>query len=59
VFFALADDIFELADCRSAADVERHSTEAPVDLRYFQKTFAKLMEDYQGKQGGDRQRPKG
>ncbi|PAU85926.1 hypothetical protein CK507_17375 [Pseudomonas sp. WN033] len=53
---SLSDDIFELPDCRSRRltlkDV--HST---AELRYFQQTFAKLMQDYPVDKVVIRQRP--
>ncbi len=53
---SLSDGIFELPDCRSRRltlkDV--HST---AELRYFQQTFAKLMQDYPVDKVVIRQRP--
>ncbi|MFZ2289555.1 MAG: DUF3010 family protein [Halopseudomonas yangmingensis] len=53
---SLADGIFELPDCRARRLTLRdiHST---GELRYFQQTFAKLMQDYQVDQVIIRQRP--
>lgn len=53
---SLTDEIFELPDCRARklTLTDIHSTR---ELRYFQQTFAKLMEDYKVEQVVIRQRP--
>ncbi|MEH6501817.1 MAG: DUF3010 family protein [Pseudoalteromonas distincta] len=53
---SLADDIFELPDCRSRR-LTLKDINSTRDLRYFQQTFAKLMEDYQVERVVIRQRP--
>jgi|TARA_R110000796_G_scaffold208755_1_gene325004 hypothetical protein len=53
---SLADDIFELPDCRSRR-LTLKDINSTRELRYFQQTFAKLMEDYQVERVVIRQRP--
>ncbi|SDS07275.1 Protein of unknown function [Halopseudomonas xinjiangensis] len=53
---SLSDDIFELPDFRSRK-LTLKDVNSTTELRYFQQTFAKLMEDYQVDQVVIRQRP--
>ncbi len=53
---SLSDDIFELPDFR-ARKLTLKDINSTAELRYFQQTFAKLMEDYQVDRVVIRQRP--
>lgn len=53
---SLADDLFELPDCRSRR-LTLKDVNSTRELRYFQQTFAKLMQDYQVDRVVIRQRP--
>lgn len=53
---SLKDEIFELPDFRSRK-LTLKDINSTAELRYFQQTFAKLMEDYQVDQVVIRQRP--
>ena len=53
---ALKDELFELPDCRSRRLTLKNVNSTP-DLRHFQQTFAKLMQDYQVERVVIRQRP--
>lgn len=53
---SLTDDIFELPDCRSRR-LTLKDVNSTRELRYFQQTFAKLMQDYKVDRVVIRQRP--
>lgn len=53
---SLTDDIFELPDCRSRR-LTLTDVNSTRELRYFQQTFAKLMQDYKVDRVVIRQRP--
>lgn len=53
---SLTDEIFELPDCRSRR-LTLTDINSTRELRYFQQTFAKLMQDYHVDRVVIRQRP--
>ncbi|GAA6131494.1 DUF3010 family protein [Halopseudomonas sabulinigri] len=53
---SLSDEIFELPDCRSRR-LTLTDINSTRELRYFQQTFAKLMQDYKVEKVVIRQRP--
>ena len=53
---SLEDEVFQIPDCRTRKlSLPKHAV--AKDLRYFQKTFAQLVQDYKVEQIVIRQRP--
>lgn len=53
---SLADEVFQIPDCR-ARKLTLPKNATAKDLRYFQKTFGQLVQDYQVDEIVIRQRP--
>ena len=53
---SLADEVFQIPDCR-ARKLTLPKNATAKDLRYFQKTFGQLVQDYQVDEVVIRQRP--